>query len=161
MARSRQATSYGKTPFGKLDADFCNLMSEILAWDIRADVRRSAAMVALWSLTRCWPSAHFRKTERDRWTHKATAAFRVSERELAELCGFSRPRVHRALKALREGGFIVELAPAKPLGEGRGTAPATCAFACHLGISAKAVSVSSVSASSEAPDPPQPVQAWR
>lgn len=157
MARGRQqSTTYATAPYGQADAAFAALMAEILVMDARADVRRSAAIVALFALTLCWPSEHFPKRDRDRWTHRATAAFRVSERELAEPAGFSRPRVHNALKALLDAGYVVELAPARPRGEGRGTAPATYAFRCHLA----AQSVSHKAVSSEAPDPPQPAQAW-
>lgn len=153
MARS---SIYAQGQYGQLDRDFCALMAEIAAWDVRADVRKSAAVVALYALTCCWPASHYPKRERDKWPHKAKAAFRVSERELAELAGFSRPRVHRALTSLLATGFVVELAPAKPRGEGRGTAPATYAFRCHVGTQ----SMSYEPVSPESPDPPQPVQAW-
>lgn len=157
MTRGRQAATYGKTPYGKLDADFCALVGEVWHMEgVRSDVRHAAEMVTLYALTRCWPASHYTKRDRDKWSTKATAAFRVSERELAELTGFSRPRVHRALVNLLDAGFVIELAPAKPRGEGRGTAPATYAFKCHLATQ----SMSYESVSSESPDPPQPVQAW-
>lgn len=147
---------YAQGQYGQLDRDFCALMAEIVAWDVRANVRKSAAVVALYALTCCWPASHYPKRERDGWPHKAKAAFRVSERELAEATGFSRQRVHRALENLLGAGFVVLLAPAKPWGEGRGTAPAIYAFRCHVGTR----KVSSSSVSSEPADQSSPAQPW-
>lgn len=159
MARGKQAASYAQAPYGLADRSFCALMAEaILAWDVRADVRKSAEVVILYALTCCWPASHYARRDRDKWTHKATAAFRVSERELAELTGFTRPRVHRALKNLLDAGFVVELAPSKPRGEGRGTAPATYAFKCHLATQ----SMSYKAVGSESADQQNsPAQTWR
>lgn len=147
---------YAQGQYGQLDRDFCALMAEIVAWDARANVRKSAAVVALYALTCCWPASHYPKRERDKWPHKAKAAFRVSERELAEATGFSRPRVHRALENLLGAGFVVLLAPAKPWGEGRGTAPAIYAFRCHVGTQ----KVGSAPIGSESPDQSSPAQPW-
>lgn len=157
MARSRQAATYAKPPYGLIDADFCALMAEMIStWGIRADVRKSAEIVALYALTRCWPATNYPRRERDKWSHKATAAFRTSERELAELTGFSQKRVHSALKALFTAGFIIELAPSSHRGEGRGSTPATVAFKCHLATQ----SMSYKAERTKATDQPQPAQAW-
>ena len=122
---------YAETPYGQIDAGFCDLINELLTIKMRSDVRRSSIMVALTALTRCWPSNHFPVYEQDKWSYEVVAAFQMSERELAELCGFSHQRVRSALKALRDAGLVIELAPAKPRGEGRGTAPTIYAFKCH------------------------------
>jgi hypothetical protein len=148
---------YAQAPYGQIDAAFCALIAEILAWDVRADVRKSAAVVALYALTRCWPASHYPKRERDKWSHKATAAFRLSERELAELTGFKRQKCRTALKKLIDAGCLVELAPAAARGEGRGSTSPTYAFRCHVGTQ----SVSSVSViSSEPADQSRPTQTW-
>jgi len=123
---------YAETPYGQIDAGFCDLISELLTIKMRSDVRRSAIMVALTALTRCWPSNHFPVYEQDKWPYEVVAAFQVSERELAELAGMSHPRVRRALKNLRDTGLIVELAPMKARGNDRGSIPTTYAFKCHV-----------------------------
>ena len=102
MARS---SVYAQTPYGQADAAFCALMAEILAWDMRRDVRSTAVLLAVCALTRVWPASHFTKKERAKWSHKAAAAFQTSERELAELTGFSQKRVHTALDKMQEAGF--------------------------------------------------------
>lgn len=159
MAR-KQAT-YATAPYGLADIEFCKYIAELEACHgIRSDVRRNCVVLSVCALTRTWPASHYPKRDREKWSHKATAAFRVSERELAELAGFSRPRIHRALESLLAAGFVVELAPAKPRGEGRGTAPATYALKCHMGSPAKPDPISSDSISSEAPDPRSPAQTW-
>lgn len=149
MARN---STYATAPYGQIDAAFCDLVGEIQAWDVRADVRSAAVVVALRALTHVWPSSHFTKRMRDKWSHKATAAFRLSERELAELTGFSQKKVHTALARMVEAGFVVELAPLSHRGESRGTTPPTYAFKCH---------VSTQSVSSETPDQNRPTQTWR
>lgn len=151
---ARGSMIYAQVPYGQADAAFVALMCEILAWDVRADVRTAALMVALWALTRCWPSKHFSKAKRDKWSHKAAAAFQTSERELSELTGFSQKRVHTALDKMQEAGFIVELAPLSHRGEGRGTTPPTYAFRCHMGTQ-------SVSSEKKRTDQSSPAQTWR
>lgn len=154
MARN---TTYAQAPFGQIDAAFCDLMAEILALDVRADVRNAVIVVALRALTRVWPASHFPKRERDKWSHKATAAFRVSERELAEITGFTRQKCRTALKKLIDAGYLVELAPAAARGEGRGSTSPTYAFRCHVATqSASSVSV----ISSEPADQSRPAQTW-
>lgn len=162
MARSRQAASYAQAPYGQLDAAFCDLMDRLEALDVRRDVQSTARRAALRLLTQVWPSTHYSKRDRDRWTHKATAAFQVSERELAELAGYSQKRAHNALATLLKAGAIVELAPANHRGEGRGTSPATYAFKCHLtqSTSPKKSASASVSSDSRGTDQPQTAQ-WR
>lgn len=157
MARRQQAT-YATAPYGLADMAFCKYIAELEACEgIRSDVRRNCVVVSVAALTLCWPASHYPKRERAKWSHRATAAFRVSERELAELVGRSRPSVHTSLAALLETGFVVELAPPSHRGEGRGSTAATYALRCHVGTQ----SVSSEAVSSEATDQPQPVaQAW-
>ena len=161
MARSKKPTTYATAPYGLADMGFCEYIAELEACrGIRSDVRRNCVVVSVCALTRCWPASHYPKRERDRWARKATAAFRVSERELAELTGFSQKRVHNALKALFTAGFIIELAPPSHRGEGRGSTPATYALKCHADICVKSLSVSSISVSSEATDQSRPAQSW-
>lgn len=162
MARSK--TSYATAPFAMIDAPFCDLMERLDALDVRRDVQCTARNAALRLLTRVWPASHFSRRERDRWSHKATAAFRISERELAELAGYSQKRAHNALATLLKSGTIMELAPADHRGEGRGSTPPTYAFSCHLAEKqptspAKSGSVSG--SGSEGTDQPQAVQTWR
>jgi len=149
-----RSSVYAQTPYGQADAAFCALVAEILAWDMRRDVRSTAVLLAVCALTRVWPASHFTKKERAKWSHKAAAAFQTSERELAELTGFSQKRVHTALDKMQEAGFIVELAPLSHRGEGRGTTPPTYAFRCHLGTQ-------SFSSEKKRTDQSSPAQTWR
>lgn len=162
MARSRQATNYATAPYGLADMAFCKYIAELeTRKGIRSDVRHNCVVVSVAALTRTWPTSHYPKRERDRWTHKATAAFRVSERELAELAGMSHQRARTALKALLETGFIVELSPMRARGNDRGSTPPTYALKCHVHHPAKSDSMGSDSMGSGGSDQPQPVQAWR
>jgi len=149
---ARGSMIYAQTPYGQADAAFCALVAEILAWDMRRDVRSTAVLLAVCALTRVWPASHFTKKERAKWSTKAKAAFRVSESELSEISGASRTRVHTAVKAMREAGFVVELAPLSHRGEGRGTTPPTYALRCHVEFSDDSSTVSSISISSEGAD---------
>lgn len=150
MARS---SIYAQTPYGQADGAFCQLVAELLAWGIRRDIRTTATLLAVCALTRAWPADHFTRKERAKWPTKAKAAFRVSEAELAEISGTSRTRVHTAIRAMLEAGFVVELAPLTHRGEGRGTTPPTYALKCHVDFKAtRPDSVSSDSKSSEGAD---------
>ena len=155
---------YATAPYGQADAGFCKFVAELQAWDMRKDVRGAAVLLAVGALTRSWSADHYPKKERTKWSAKAKAAFRASESELAEATGISRTRVHTAIKAMLDAGFIVELAPLSHRGEGRGTTPPTYALACHLvAKGAGSISVSdlgSVSGSEGADERSHASQGW-
>ena len=142
-------TSYATAPYGMADAAWCQFMGGLLAWGVRADVREAAQTVSWWALTRLWPSSHFPKRARERWAARATAAFRVSERELSELTGLSRQRVRTAVSRMVEDGFLVELSPATTRGEGRGSTAPTYAFSCHVVDGGESFSIESAGADGE------------
>ena len=161
MARSRQQANYATAPYGLADVNFTKYIAELEAYrGIRSDVRRNCVVASVCALTRTWPASHYPKRERDRWATKATAAFQVSERELAEVAGMSHQSARTALKTLLRAGFIVELAPMRARGNDRGSTPPTYSLKCHLARPAESVSVSSVSIGSGGADQPQPAQAW-
>ena len=129
---------------------------------MRKDVRSAAVLLAVGALTRAWSADHYPKKERAKWSAKAKAAFRASESELAEATGTSRTRVHTAIRAMIDAGFVVELAPLSHRGEGRGTTPPTYALRCHL-IAKPVSSVSdlgSVSGSEGADERSHASQGW-
>ncbi len=161
MARSKKPTTYATAPYGLADMAFCEYIAELeTCRGIRSDVRCNCVVVSVCALTRCWPASHYPKRERDRWARKATAAFRMSERELAELTGLSHQSARTAIKTLLARGFVVELAPMRARGNERGSTPPTYALKCHVRVSDNTDSVSSVSMSSGGADQSQPVQAW-
>lgn len=161
MARNRQQASYATAPYGLADVSFCKYIAELETYKgIRSDVRRNCVVASVGALTRTWPASHYPKRERDKWSHKATAAFQVSERELAEVADMSHQSARTALKTLVRAGFIVELAPMRARGNDRGSTPPTYALKCHLARPAESVSVSSASVGSGGADQPQPKQAW-
>ena len=136
--QSSNSLTYATGKWAASDGAFCDLMDRAQSLGERADV----VDAVLRCLRRChvelWSASSFSSSKS--WKVKASAAFQVSESDLAESTGLSRQRVRTFFRIAEERGLIVKLSERKPRGDGRGSVPAVYTFACYVSGAAPAAS---------------------
>lgn len=132
MARRQSDNSlgYATGKWAASDGAYCDLMDRAQTIGERADV----VDAVLRCMRRChvelWDASSFKSSRS--WKVKASAAFQVSESDLAASTGLSRQRVRTFFRVAEDHGLIVKLSERKPRKDERGSVPAVYTFACYV-----------------------------
>ena len=131
MARRQSDNSlgYATGKWAASDGAYCDLMDRAQTIGERADV----VDAVLRCMRRChvelWDASSFKSRS---WKVKASAAFQVSESDLASSTGLSRQRVRTFFRVAEDHGLIVKLSDRRPRKDERGSVPAVYTFACYV-----------------------------